>query len=273
VVCAACGSGLTLPLADQARVMTYYPATYNAYGLPEDPVLRVLATLLARWRYWRALHRFPLNALLQRPAGRLLDVGGGRGDLGVALREHGWQVTSLDPSQAACAAAGARGVTSICGSLSDSHLALGDRYDAVVFQHSLEHVIDPHRDLQAAHARLAAGGMLIVTVPNFACWQRRAFRADWFHLDLPRHRSHFTRAGIDRLMQRCGFVLTAARTSTSSDGLVASVAYRWRGHYPETAAGGSLQAAIGILTAPAVALLNRLAGGGDVLHAHAAKLG
>ena len=92
-VCPACGSGRTLPLVPTERLGALYPEGYNAYGLPDNPLLRAAATGLFRWRYWRALRRAPFAELLRRPPGRLLDVGCGRGDLGVTLASRGWRVT------------------------------------------------------------------------------------------------------------------------------------------------------------------------------------
>jgi SAM-dependent methyltransferase len=253
------------------ELAAFYPRAYNAYALPANRILRTLATVLFRWRYWRGLRRPPFAAMLHRPPGRLLDVGGGRGDLGVVLRRHGWSVTSLDPSDLACAEARSRGVDSVCGTLSDPPDTLGDAYDAVTFQHSLEHVVDPATDLAAAHDRLADGGLLIVTLPNFNCWQRRSFGADWFHLDVPRHRSHFSPAGLQALLRRCGFETIWLSTSTSADGLAMSVQYRCLGRPIGVATGRYLAAAAGLLTAPLTAALSFVTGGGDILHVQAIK--
>jgi hypothetical protein len=97
-VCDDYGSGITLPTVRDDELHAFYPSAYNAYALRRDRVLRAFATLLFTWRYWRALRRAPLAALTRMAPGRLLDVGGGRGDLGVVLQRHGWRVTSLEPS-------------------------------------------------------------------------------------------------------------------------------------------------------------------------------
>jgi hypothetical protein len=39
-------------------------------------------------------------------------------------------------------------------------------------------------------------GRLAAIVPNWGSWQRRAFGERWFPLELPRHRTHFTAAGL-----------------------------------------------------------------------------
>lgn len=271
VVCPACGTGLTLPVVGDDELAAFYPDDYNAYALPGNPLLRVAATLLFRWRYWRGLRRPPLAALAGRPPGRLLDVGGGRGDLGVVLRAHGWRVTSLDPSEAACAEARERGIDSAWGTLTRPPAELGGGYDAVVFQHSLEHVVDPEADVRAALERLAEGGLLLVTLPNFGCWQRRRFGADWFHLDLPRHRTHFTERGLMALLRRCGASAVELSTSTSADGLPMSLQYRRLQRRIAAGAGRYLAAAASLLAAPVTAGLSALAGAGDILHAHARK--
>jgi hypothetical protein len=162
-------------------------------------------------------------------------------------------------------------VKSICGTLSQPPGTLETAFDAVVFQHSLEHVIDPAADLTAAYQRLADGGTLLVTLPNFGCRQRRWFGADWFHLDLPRHRSHFTPAGLHALLRRCGFSSIELSRSTSSDGLPMSLEYRWLGRPTRAVASRLAAVAAGLVTAPLVAVLNGLTGGGDILHAVCTK--
>jgi SAM-dependent methyltransferase len=264
-VCAACGTGRTTPVVPTERLGELYPDAYNAYALPGNRLARAAATGLFRWRYWRALRRPPLGELEQRPPGRLLDVGSGRGDLGVTLQE--WEVTGLEPSPDACAEARARGVTTIEGTLTAADVE--GQFDAIVFQHSLEHVADPLDDLTTARDLLAPGGVVLVSLPNFASWHARRFGADWFHLDLPRHRSHFTPYGLSALLQRAGFEVRRIATSTSADGLPMSLQYRRYGErrYRE---GAALYAAtaVTLASAPITALLDR---DGDLLHAVASR--
>jgi SAM-dependent methyltransferase len=267
-VCPACGSGRTLPLMPTEQLGALYPQGYNAYGLPGNALLRAAATGLFRWRYWRALRRPPFAELLRRPPGRLLDVGSGRGDLGVTLRSRGWRVTGLEPSPEACAEAQARGVESVQGTLTTASDPLPDGFDAAVFQHSLEHVSEPLDDLRAARALLAPGGLALISLPNFGSWQARRFGSDWFHLDLPRHRSHFTREGLAALLGRAGLTGVETSTSTSADGLPMSLQYRRFGER-RYRSGPALYAATAatLAAAPFTALADRAARDGDLLHA------
>src|SRR4051794_23300770 len=53
VICRACGTGLTFPLVADDDLPRLYPDDYNAYALPGSPAMRLAATILFRWRYWR----------------------------------------------------------------------------------------------------------------------------------------------------------------------------------------------------------------------------
>jgi SAM-dependent methyltransferase len=272
-VCPSCGSGRTSPAVPTERLGELYPQAHNAYALPAGHRARAAATGLFRWRYWRGLRRPPLAALRDREPGRLLDVGSGRGDLGVTLRGRGWDVTGLEPAPDACEAARRRGVATVQGTLTTIGAgALAGDYDAVVFQHSLEHVAEPLDDLRAAHALLRSGGLILISLPNFGSWQARRFGADWFHLDLPRHRSHFTALGLDELMRRAGLEPLGTSTATSADSLPMSLQYRRFGErrYRD---GFALYAAtaVTLASAPLSALAARAAGAGDLLHAVARR--
>lgn len=266
-ICPACGSGRTSPYVRTEDLHTLYPTEYNPYALPASPAVRALATALFRARYRRALRSGPLAILRSKSPGRLLDVGSGRGDLGVALRDHGWEVSGLDPSPEACSHARTRGVTAVEGTLLDG-TSVGSDFDAVVFNHSLEHVVEPLDDLSAARRLLRVGGALVVLLPNFGSWQRRRFGSSWFHLDLPRHRSHFTARGLERLLQRAGFDGIETMTTTSADGLPMSVQYRVLGRR-RLEKGLSLYAYTGatLVAVPVTATLDRLSGARDLLHA------
>jgi SAM-dependent methyltransferase len=266
-VCAACGSGTTQPMIEPAGLAALYPDTYGPYAEADGSVTSAISHAIRFVQGRLALRRFPLAAAAARPPGRGLDVGCGRGDLAARFMEHGWQMTGVEPSPAACVAARARGVDAREGTLDSVELEPG-AYDLVVFQHSLEHTADPRADLERVRAALSPGGIVVVTVPNFGCWQARRFRDRWYHLDLPRHRTHFTEAGVRRLFDRAGLRAERIATSTSSVGLPATLQYALTGRclFPD---GLGLRVASGlcVLVLPLARLADRVAGGGDQLHA------
>ena len=190
-----CASGTTFPLLEPEQLAALYPDAYGPYAETDGGLVQAISKAIRARQGRLALSRFPLDAIAARPPGRGLDVGCGRGDLAAEFVDRGWTMVGVEPSPNACDAARARGVDARVGTLATVELEPG-AYDMIVFQHSLEHTLDPRGDLEKVLAALAPGGLLAVTVPNFGNWQARRFRDRWFHLDLPRHRTHFTREGL-----------------------------------------------------------------------------
>jgi len=270
-LCETCGLGVTLPVAQPAELAAFYPKTYGAYELPAG-VLGLVSRAIRRLQERQALRTAPLSRLADLPPGRLLDIGCGRGDLGSWFIRRGWSVTGVEPSPEACALARRRGIDAREGTLADAQLEPGS-YDVVVFRQSLEHVTDPVADLRRVRDALRDAGVAIISVPNFGCWQRRRFGGAWFHLDLPRHRLHFDAHALQATLERGGFARIDTSTSSSTAGLPASIQYAIfdRCLFP---GGLGLRAAVAAcaLIGPVAWLLDRLGGGGDVLHAVARKL-
>jgi SAM-dependent methyltransferase len=77
--------------------------------------------------------------------------------------------------------------------------------DAVTLWHVLEHLEDPRVALSRIHGWLGPGGAVLVGVPNLDSLQARLGGPRWYHLDVPRHRTHFTTAGLNRLLAAEGF--------------------------------------------------------------------
>jgi hypothetical protein len=75
----------------------------------------------------------------------------------------------------------------------------------VTVWHVLEHLDDPGAALARISDWLAPRGALLVGVPNLASWQARIGGPGWYHLDVPRHRVHFTPAGLSALLSAHGF--------------------------------------------------------------------
>jgi 2-polyprenyl-3-methyl-5-hydroxy-6-metoxy-1,4-benzoquinol methylase len=269
-VCDSCGAGATLPHATTEDLSSFYPDAYSAHLL-ESGLLGSVQELGQRLILDRALARPPLAALTKLAPGRLLDVGCGRGDLGAALVRRGWRVAGIDPSEQACAIARARGVDTCVATLESAPFEEA-AFDAVVMNHSLEHVVDPRDDLARCYRLLRPGGLLIVSVPNFGSWQLEVFGSKWYALDLPRHRTHFTLRALGRALSAQGFEIVSLRTTTSTAVLVASLQLALLGRQVLTH-GPSAWTAYGFsaLLAPLNRIVDRVLGGRALLDAVARR--
>lgn len=152
----------------------------------------------------RALMRASLGQVrrLLPERGRVLDAGAGSGLLVQMLRDTGVDAYGIEPGERGIARAADAG-RPVHQQAIEEHQAA--ELDAAVMWHVLEHVEEPSAALQAAHGWLRPGGRLVVGVPNLTSLQARIAGPAWFHLDAPRHRTHFSRAGMRELLERNGF--------------------------------------------------------------------
>ncbi len=217
--CAACG---TLYLRDVPELAPYYPGGYQSF-VPGDAgaVRRFIATLQRRKLYydWQRLRRDLGFAMTKHSA--LLDVGSGSGEFLKALAARGYRnVRGIDPNIPHDRTVA--GVPVLEQTIEDAT----DAWDIVLFNHSLEHVIDPHATVAAALARLRdAHGRVIVRIPIVGdLW--RTYGTDWVQLDAPRHTFVPTERGMRSLIERSGGEVEAVVYDSGPFGFWGSEWYR-----------------------------------------------
>jgi SAM-dependent methyltransferase len=169
-LCPGCGAATTDPWPDAAALERAYAGWYRPasgrFAGPGNRLLRCTRGLLAR-----RLARIA-------PPGTVLDVGAGEGVLLDALRARGRNAIGLER----------------VSTRADVHALdldeLDERFGAIVFWHSLEHLPAPSRALRRAAELLLPGGVMVIAVPNAGSLQAKVFGDDWLALDLPRHLVH-----------------------------------------------------------------------------------
>ncbi len=146
-----------------------------------------------------------LRSMVPPPA-RLLDVGAGRGRFVVAAQAAGYQAVGIEPSRRGADAAAQAGAQVTQASIEEADLEPGG-FDVVTVWHVLEHLEEPGPALDRAASWLRPGGGLLVGVPNLDSLQARLGGERWYHLDVPRHRVHFTPGGLEALLGNYGFTV------------------------------------------------------------------
>ena len=99
---------------------------------------------------------------------RLLDVGAGQGWFVRLARQYSspaFEVTGIEPDAAARACAQANGVILKAGFFPEC-LTAEERFNAIVFNDSFEHLPDPSTMLRAVRTHLEPGGIVAITLPN-----------------------------------------------------------------------------------------------------------
>jgi SAM-dependent methyltransferase len=199
--CAGCGTAVTgddPETGDRGAAAAVLHETGAYRG--GDPILyRLAGTALGAFD----AQRLALLRKLVPPPARLLDAGAGNGRFVAAATAAGYTATGIEPSRRGIERSRGLAVTIAAETIEAAQLPDGS-LDAVTLWHVLEHTDDPGAALRRIAGWLAPGGGLLVGVPNLASVQARVGADRWFHLDVPRHRTHFTPAGLDRLLRRSG---------------------------------------------------------------------
>jgi len=198
VACNGCGVLRTLPEMTERELAQYYPTDY--WGEDREPS--------ADWINESQSEKTKFLAQCDLRAGRILDVGCGSGFFLRALDQTAWDRFGVETGKAAAAAA-TRAIGSgrvFRGTLIESACE-DEAFDVVAFWSALEHMNEPRANLIEARRIIKSGGTLIVQVPNAASYQARWFGGNWFALDAPRHRYHFTLQTLERLLSLEGFKL------------------------------------------------------------------
>ncbi|MEK7451515.1 MAG: class I SAM-dependent methyltransferase [Patescibacteria group bacterium] len=161
--------------------------------------------------------------------GKFLDIGCGNGayESYVILNYPGWEFHGVEPNESSFRVAETvSGFQVFNGNLEDARYE-NNFFDAILMNHSLEHLPDPSAALKECQRILKPGGRLVIGVPNFNCPARRFFGSCWIHLDAPRHLFHFSAGVLSGMLKKAGFSVVSARFEILSGSIIRSIAYRF----------------------------------------------
>lgn len=210
--CVTCDLVRTEPIRSDSEIEQYYDLSY--YGGSKKKFIDLAEVLTCYFSYKRACsllsqtkrtQKYPENYI-----NKMLDIGCGRGNLLKILKRMGCECYGLER-------AGFPGdypdhdIHFYSGSLQECAFT-ENFFDGVVIWHVLEHLDNPMKIIQETTHILRPGGTLAIAVPNFGSFQALLFRESWFHLDLPRHRYHFTSDTLLQLLHKNGFDIVSRHT-------------------------------------------------------------
>jgi 2-polyprenyl-3-methyl-5-hydroxy-6-metoxy-1,4-benzoquinol methylase len=154
--------------------------------------------------------------LAERSEISLLDVGCGRGRLGISLAQRFAQIgTRLTPygieissrlaedSHQQFARFGGRVISA--PAILAAETTAAETYDLVVLCSLLEHEHQPLRLLRALHGTVKAEGIVVIKVPNYGSWMRYWRGRNWCGYRFPDHVNYFTASTLDQLARAAGF--------------------------------------------------------------------
>lgn len=170
-------------------------------------------------------------------AKNVLEVGCGQGGFGRTMRARlGPEavLTGIDPVPDLLAVAREAGDFDhlVEGYYPDA-FSYEDKFDCIVFNDVLEHLVDPWQTLRECHRFLSADGCIVSTIPNLryapVLWDLARGQFQYVEsgvLDRT-HLRFFTRDGMHHLFESSGFEVVS---SEGVNNIVREYPHAWRGH-------------------------------------------
>ncbi|MCX8019127.1 MAG: class I SAM-dependent methyltransferase [Chitinophagaceae bacterium] len=175
----------------------YISHTETRKGLINKLYHRVRGVTLVKKKKW-------IEQSTGSDSGRLLDVGSGTGAFVHFMKRSGWEVTGLEPEEAARDTALRKYGLRL--EPMDSFFQLPTMaFDVITLWHVLEHIHAVHDYLKNFKRILKPEGKLIIAVPNYTSLDARIYREYWAAWDVPRHLYHFSPEAMQVLLGLHGF--------------------------------------------------------------------
>ena len=199
-ICSRCGYGMTGDIKQQTSSL-YVGGCYDVNEKMWHMLIQPFLSALERGK----LSYLNADKGISK---KLLEIGCGKGRFLETAKKHGFLVYGIEPSPRSFAFASSRLGESV------AHIGLEEideastfplKFDYIMLWHVLEHLTDPSKVLYKIKEKLEPDGRVMIAVPNFASFQARLGKANWYHLDPPRHVHHFTPQSLQLLAKATGF--------------------------------------------------------------------
>jgi len=140
----------------------------------------------------------------RKPQGCLLEIGCAYGFFLDEARRAGFEVSGIEPAEAAAAHAGDLGLNVVCGLLSEATLKSLGTQDIIVLLDVIEHLPDPREALALCADHLRTDGIIVLTTGDFGSLAARSTGAHWRLMTPPQHLWFFNRDSIASLAHSVG---------------------------------------------------------------------
>lgn len=214
VTCCACGFTYMdkAPAYEELKSNISWERTFDIEAERREGT-RPISRRMSRMTRWR-MALFPRNKfpdLLNRfsKAGHVLDVGCGDGgqmrNLDKRFHPSGVEI-SAELAERASAFFRQYGGDCVCAPALTGLQSLPDgRFSAVTMRSYLEHESQPKPVLGEIYRILKSGGVTIIKVPNYACFNRHVTGKKWCGFRYPDHQNYFTPKSLRRMAKQAGF--------------------------------------------------------------------
>jgi SAM-dependent methyltransferase len=200
IQCNSCKFVITSPRPDLSSIADFYKsAKYISHSGGTktllDKIYLKARGLSLRWKH-ELIIRYKSN-------GSILDYGCGTGEFLQHMQTKQWNISGVEPSEAARNKAQAIVNTKIYSELKSTT----DKFDVITLWHVLEHVHDLNEKVDELISHLNEGGIIFIAVPNHESQDAKKYGVHWAGYDVPRHLWHFSPNNMKQLFAKHGLRL------------------------------------------------------------------
>lgn len=143
-----------------------------------------------------------------------LDVGAGFGRFSRVAYERGFRVSACEPNPNARKVFSQLNIFEPESCLFDAKYAEshGASFDVVLLSQVLEHIAEPEEMCRHIYEVLREEGIAAIAVPHFGSFLSRLQGKRDMYISPPEHLNFFSRMGLVKLFERCGFRLEILHT-------------------------------------------------------------
>ena len=136
----------------------------------------------------------------------IVDFGCGKGDFISHLVNHNYRALGVENNKKA---------KEICTKKNlevfNSIEEISDKIALVTFWHSFEHLSSPKEVLKKLFKITNGSSYVVLALPNYNSFDAKFYGAFWAAYDVPRHRFHYSKDGINKVMRAAGFKLVKTK--------------------------------------------------------------
>ena len=196
-----CGFVFLSPRPDSGEISVYYQ--YSEY----DP--HTSGTDNSRNKIYQLVQRFTMQWKQQKitsfyRSGKLLDIGGGKGEFAAYMASRGWDVVCQDRLTDKLNMNTSREIKSV---VDLTKIEDEGCFDVITLWHSLEHIHDISKLYFHINRLLSKDGILLIAVPNLQAPERSFYSNKWAAFDAPRHLYHFHAGSLMELCNKYKFTV------------------------------------------------------------------
>ncbi|MBM3251601.1 MAG: class I SAM-dependent methyltransferase [Candidatus Omnitrophica bacterium] len=208
--CPACNLLVLLPLPSLEDLKNAYPDDYHGFHTSETRVISYL---------YRLLYFFRLGEYKQLigEKGNLLDIGCADAYYFDLLKQRFPKINpyGIELKDEIAEKGRKKGRNITTGTI--DNFVSGIKFDLIIMNNLIEHVLDPVKELERAKSFLKPEGYIVIETPNKDSWDYILMKKFWGGLHAPRHTYIFSTSSLNDLVSKSGFKLVKTNFLLNTD--------------------------------------------------------